>query len=157
MTSPLLIVLVKKKEAIEYLLSFCPLGIIFSPNSIRMEKCKCHLKATWGSGYCLLSLPHWDRAYLCPSSFIGRILLSSHLSKARHGLGSENTSPEGLGENVSSPHYISRSSQNVGSPSLSTILLCTQARWKVQRSSMRALMCYLFFCSTPSSMLLKFY
>ena len=86
---------------------------------------------------------HWAMVYLRLTSFIGRILLISLLCLARHDLGFiqrsllslvvmtqvlrqlglKNTYQAWPGENVSSPHPISRSCQDTRNPSGPTIPL----------------------------------
>ena len=71
-------------------------------------------------------------------------------------LGSENTSPVRPVESISSPYPTSGSSPVSGNVNRSTVLFGAQGCWRVQRSSTKIHICYLSFCSTLTSMLLKF-
>ena len=74
---------VAEKETIEYWLPFHSAAIIASLKSMGVRKCWDHLQLLGGLRYSHLFLPNWDQSYLCLTSFIGRILPSSHLSLVR--------------------------------------------------------------------------
>ena len=126
-------------------------GIMVSPNSMRVRKCRSHLQANLWFGYSHSYLLQWDMVYLCPTYFIGRILPSYHLSKVwplilwgclsppgvmnqtlrilRHWI--KINSPAGYSENISSPHPTSRSHSGTVNPSESTIHLVRKTCWSV--------------------------
>ena len=53
-----------------------------------MRKFRGHIQATQSLRNSHSTLPHCNWSYLCPTSFIARVLLNSHLSLVRHDLGS---------------------------------------------------------------------
>ena len=84
--SPLLIVFVGWEGNLWVLAVLQFVGNYVLPDSMGVRICRNHIQATLEILVFPIILSHWYRAYLCLTSFIGRILLNYHLSKARHDL-----------------------------------------------------------------------
>ena len=61
-------------------LPFCLIRGLWSTNSMGVVYVEITYKLLWGLWNSYSSFPHWDRAYLCLTSFIDRILPSSNLA-----------------------------------------------------------------------------
>ena len=84
--SPLLIVFVGWEGSLWVLAVLQFFGNYGLPDSMGVRICRNHIQTTLEILVFPIIFSHWYRAYLCLTSFIGRILLNYHLNKARHDL-----------------------------------------------------------------------